>query len=293
MLSYVFNLSGSNDLNSKILEQMANQYADRVVYILDGYDEFDIIKSPYKDIILQIIDGFGNLSRSSVIVTSRPKSALTKNLEINYELIGFNRSNIYLYIDEAVTIVNRRSTLKKLFDGNPVILNLCTIPRVLADTCYLINLDENLQFSGKNRLVTYTTFYQTLITYLWKTFNEIVSNKYSSDELASLKQKTSLLLQRLAFYGILNNQYEFTYADIFHHAKTIFGLSDFSDLDLYIEKILSSHFLSCSSHIDLNQRSYFFSHLTHQEYFAAMYFVCYFAELLTLYHRTKSRVVTA
>ncbi|KAF9380274.1 hypothetical protein BGX21_002411, partial [Mortierella sp. AD011] len=264
--------------------------AKRVLFILDGLDE--IVTSTGEDNWNVLLSDL--LKNEHVVITSRP-SGVDKNIlqgiDLELETIGFSPQNIddYLRIPEVLPQDQIRS-VREFIDRTPVVQGLVNIPVQLDVICFSwgsIPTDEG---------ITVTALYQAMVRKLWckdalrlgksssgKILKEDEIHGLGSYQIDELMEAEIEFLGYLAFKGLEDNhRIEFD--------KTMLN-EVMRDLDQNRARIKKEslpmqliHWLKETSFLhtsdaDLGtdardfQGTWYFLHLTFQEYFAATWLV--------------------
>lgn len=279
----LFDKMGKISLNSKSLMHFlhTNPHQDKVLFLLDGYDELNTKKESAKA-IHELLQN----SAWHMIVTSRPTVTINAEFDSVLETIGFTNENIDEYIKKFFH--NHEEKAKQLMaflKTNPSIYGLAHIPINLELICSVY--EEGM---SEKAFTNMTHLYQAIEHKLWQ---RMIDNMPSSilfkdraddeDRKTDEKDKVSSYLQKLAFEGIKDNHYMLSQQELLKAGEGIYFQRDrnkkrtFDDFKRgYLGKITFSQFLHSPDVEQHKQADFYFLHLTFQEYFAA----CYLSEQL-------------
>ncbi|KAK9434688.1 nacht nucleoside triphosphatase [Metarhizium brunneum] len=260
------------------LSESMTAVANRTLFLLDGVDEIlhDLSSSGDMYAFVQEL-----LDQPNVIITSRPSAAgLSKGVsppDFELETIGFYPDQVNEYIRMNFTDTHKVERVRNFLKQHWLIQGLVRIPIQLDALCYTWN--DRLQTVPD----TMTSMYKLIELKLWK--KDIVhrlglkredNEPLSEDDLQSVGREyvekrvpeEMSLLEGLAFSGLINNMMDFQEK----HVKMIAGQS--SAGFLYSKTCRDVSFLRSSDFsVATSDQTYYFIHLTFQEYFAARYFV--------------------
>ncbi|KAF9092211.1 hypothetical protein BGX27_001868, partial [Mortierella sp. AM989] len=254
----------------------------KVLFVLDGLDEV------MKDTRLQEGSSFDVfirdlLQHKHVVITTRPsgvdKSILPK-LDLELEAVGFSADNVMDYISMAFK-PNPESVnaVYSFIKRTPIVQGLVNIPVQLDAICYSW---DDLPSGGES--VTMTMLYKTMV---WKLFSKDIARLGKSDGLSKLSERQikKLLeseiecLEYLAFAGMMNDhQIEFNDKAIRKIVDELDEHRENAGLQTLpvglVDNLKQMSFLHTAD-ADLvpgkddSKQSWYFLHLTFQEYFAA------------------------
>ncbi|XP_066294781.1 NLR family CARD domain-containing protein 4-like isoform X1 [Branchiostoma lanceolatum] len=223
---------------------------DKVLIILDGYDEFEIEESGE---IYSLLN-YNILQKSTVVVTTRPTHISDAiglmDPDTRVEIVGFSPDNVVSFVrnwfnnnpEQGQALVQRIT---------PTVLytEILSVPFLLVLTCLLWEEDSNIPVSDQ-----VCPLYDQLIDYLVKRYR----TKDTSPQTAKEIEQTLSSLGELAFDGLLKNTLLFSEEDVHKYCKTGHEAPVHLGL-LFMQKNSSK----------LNPANQFsFSHKTMQEYFA-------------------------
>ncbi|KAF9111580.1 hypothetical protein BGX27_004723, partial [Mortierella sp. AM989] len=277
--------SGYSDLKRMGLARTLFTQAEngKVLFILDGLDELQTDDDrALKDFLSQL------LRQQHVVITSRPSGvdkSILPTIDLELETIGFSPQNVKDYLQNVAPDMAKE--VQDFIYRTPIIQGLVNIPVQLDAICYSWgSLPSNINE------ITITELYQVMVCKLWRKdavrLGKTSSGRIISENIIqSLPQhKVSKLMDieveylgYLAFKGLKNGQ-----QIIFDEKALTKAIQDLdenrqknnmSDLPcLLLHDLKQTSFLH-SADADLNtkvrnfQGSWFFLHLTFQEYFAA------------------------
>ncbi|KAI8518158.1 hypothetical protein Bbelb_041750 [Branchiostoma belcheri] len=231
---------------------------DRVLIILDGYDEFDVEDATNNDISSLL--NYKILEHSTVIVTATRISHVTNfNLDTRVEIKGFSPDNITSFVRNwfgniPVYAVDNKEhlgdTLLQRISPTDVYTGILSMPFLLALTCLIWDEESEILLSDQ-----VCPLYDQLIYFLQEKYMDKTKvNRQTAEEI----EQTLLSLEELAFDGLLRNTLVFSEEDVKkyckagHEAPVCFGLLK---MQKNSSKLRPAYQFS-------------FSHKTMQEYFA-------------------------
>ncbi|RAH75006.1 NACHT domain-containing protein, partial [Aspergillus aculeatinus CBS 121060] len=267
-----------NHFISALLGTIYDQTDNQTLLLLDGFDEIVGAKTPSGDLVKSqpMLD---LLNYPNVIITSRPHAAFDKSIQdfdLELETTGFRSEQVEAYVDQIVGCIGKdeRSAkeIKHFINSHWLMKSLLQIPIQLDALCFAWNerlLSQNIR--------TMTSLYQAIEVRLWKK-DMVLMGKLSESEADNIYVRSQVeqamhdhieLIQKLAFTGLYNNIFEFTHRHRITTYATLPGLEGKSD-----NLLNEVSFLRSSHPAENHQRhTYYFLHLTFQEFFAAHYFV--------------------
>ena len=142
---YIKNVAHLENSKISMLEKyMINSQGEKVVLILDGYDELPITKIKSKEFFInKVIDANrGSFMKGMLIVTSRPNVSVCLHEMVDHrvEILGFTEANRMEYIRQALK-ENKEDIkiLQTFLHKNPAINSYCYIPLNMTMLLYLFN----------------------------------------------------------------------------------------------------------------------------------------------------------
>uniref|UniRef100_A0A1X7VQK1 NACHT domain-containing protein n=1 Tax=Amphimedon queenslandica TaxID=400682 RepID=A0A1X7VQK1_AMPQE len=240
-----------------------------ILWILDGFDELPShLKS--NSVLMKLIKG-DNLSKSTVIVTSRPVASdqllhfLHEHDSKRISLRGFDSTKIEEYALQYFNDKDKASKFHSYYSGNIVIESMLYNPLNCFIVCTIFN--DFIATNNKQYPKTMTSLYNHYVRILLK--RHLIDAGFISDLDYDMPQRLMLetdfndpllqsvwknfsFLSKIAYDGVMNQQYIF--------GKELCNVDKMSMMDtianfFVFEKDESSSFL----------------HTTLQEYFAAVY----------------------
>eukprot|EP00058_Branchiostoma_floridae_P010853 XP_002596341.1 hypothetical protein BRAFLDRAFT_76141 [Branchiostoma floridae] len=230
---------------------------EKVLIILDGYDEFEVEESHDIYSIYNLLN-YKILQKSTVIVTTTTTrvSDVTKLMDpdTRVEIVGFSPDNMASFVRSWFSNIakNKEQGDALLQRISPTILytGILSVPFLLVLTCLLWEEDSNIPVSDQ-----VCPLYNQLIDYLVARYKRRGTNTETSNVI----EQTLSSLGELAFDGLLKNTLLFSEEDVHKYCKTGHETPVHLGL-LLMQKKLKSRLKPA------NQFS--FSHKTMQEYFA-------------------------
>lgn len=242
-----------------------NSIPKETLVILDGWDEFDQSSSPCKD----LIQGILNDPNISVIVLTRPHTDLNLNrFDLRLECIGFTTENIPKYIEQTYEDKSQIPHIIKFLKNNPYFHSLSHVPIILDMFCMI----WDQEMSKSENTITLTVLYTKMMSKLWEIYVQklkILQPHISASELIAKKNKVKEFICELAYKAMLNNNVMLSDQLVKETIKSVYKCED-EDTHIYISEILAAGFLHSHS-ISQYSYSYYFPHLTIQEYLAALH----------------------
>ena len=251
--------------------EMERQDGEGVCFIVDGLDEYDC-QDKRSSIVYQLLDK-SYLSKSMVIVTSRPAAAANVNesvLSKRIETFGFSKEQILEYVEnfpfangslESASDCSYSSSLKEYLHSHPSIFNMCFLPVHAAMISFLYKI------KGGNIPATQTKIYEEFIRSMilrHLRHQDVVGIKISSlKELGGETKKNFDALCFLAYSMSTKNVQVISREE----------LSREFSLDVSSDDSWSMGLVTVNSTAQLSgmDKLYTFLHLTFQEFLSAYY----------------------
>jgi phosphopantetheine adenylyltransferase len=220
-----------------------------VLFILNGWDELPISlrkKSIFGDLVSPYLQSSHPLSKSTVIVTSRPIASgdLPQVVSSCVEILGFTAEELYNFFLECLKgNIEAVKTLLERIKENPEVAGSCYLP---LNATILVHLFKNDQ----NRLpTTLYGIFSSLILICIKRHLKLRTPQYkdvpieSLDQLPEFAMKPFLFLCQLAYDGIMEDKVVFTNlsADV-NTLSLLQGVESFIEQD----KAVSHNFIHLS-----------------------------------------------
>lgn len=248
---------------------------DKLLIILDGFDEFRHYKSCDVDVFVtepaeeaEVAEIFGSLllgellPNASVMVTSRPAaiSHIPVGCIDRFVLIaGFSLVEVqefFVRYFQDATIADR---MFSTVSANELMLTLCYIPAFCNIVCCILKDSEAL--CGENPK-TMTDIYVQYLVALLRSHTQARTETCLQDHRSRTNQQLSdvvLKLGRLAFQKLMDHQTLFYSSD-----RDVVALEGCSLVSTFLDKSIAQE-PGCTENV------FSFAHLTIQEFFAALY----------------------
>ncbi|KAG0005216.1 hypothetical protein BGZ79_006136, partial [Entomortierella chlamydospora] len=281
-----------NKEKEKLALSVINLIRDgKVVFALDGLDE--IVKDTQSQDGLIMEEFLKNLLRQEyVVITTRPSgvdNSILPKLDLELEAVGFSSKNVEDYISMAFESDNKTAeSVRDFIRRTTLVQDLVNIPVQLDALCYSW---EDLPSDGQS--MTMTKLYRAMIGKLCS--NDIIRlgkapclshgqiAKVGSRKIREMLESEIECLEYMAFRGMRNDhQIEFDESTIRRTVDDLDGYREEAGLEALpfelFENLKQMSFLHTSdagldSGKDNSRRSWYFLHLTFQEYFAAAWLV--------------------
>ena len=248
--------------DSSLVQQEINRSkGEGVCFILDALDEYSPAEKGDNDLVYSLIRS-ETLQQATVLVTSRmfPKvNELKKVFKRRYEVIGFGKSDIDLFIEKLP--FKLQLDISTVFKANYNVKEMCYLPLHMTMIVYLASVDKERLSVTDTETVLYTDFllltmhqYQKRTGWSAKMTENCLRDSSVTTELCLLLRKISMLARDalLERMDTLNST--------FLSQSQIETLEQISLFGLEIEH---------GRHYDVYYFS--FTHRTFQEYLAAFY----------------------
>ncbi|KAK2760247.1 hypothetical protein FQN54_002314 [Arachnomyces sp. PD_36] len=282
-------------LGSILWNHVCDETDERTLLLLDGLDEISGERHISGVDLTEKLKHL--LNRHHVIVTSRPYAVHLSGLhtfDLELDTMGFHLDQVQAYLTKVVDDKDKTERIWSFIQGHWIIQGLVQIPIQLDALCY--SWDDSL--SSGDAPETMTALYQAIELKLWKKdilhltkptgspATESDLQRMYDSEIKSIMEDEIILLQSLAFAGMCNDIVEFKawhQNEVYKHFKPT-GTSSISNNLARLSFLRTPE--SSARH---ENRSYYFLHLTFQEYFAAQYFVrCWKSRLPLVCLKLKS-----
>ena len=219
------------DLQSSVAKEVIEKEGDRVLFILDGYDEFPLHLRD-EGILIDLLSG-EVLPKSSVVVTSRPSATCDLYMtcrplvQRHVEILGFTDEQVKEY---ASSIFSEPELLEDFLlyvsaSKNPAINSLMYVP---LNAAIIVEIYRSNRKKGSPIPQTMTQLYTQLCLTLFQ--RHVSSTKPDTDivsfsDLSSTDKKHLLKLAQLA-YSKFEQQEVVFYSDSVSKDMVHFGLLD-------------------------------------------------------------------
>ncbi len=244
---------------SKTVEKSLLKYKGKgACFILDGLDEYPI-EFKKNLVISQLLYTENFLPHSMVIVASRPVAtkALRTICKTRMEVVGFSKDQIYSYV-KSYPFVNSSPDMAckmiEYLDQHPNVLHMCYLPVHASMICFLFSQHEGEIPHRETQIYEQFTI-ATLIYHKARIGDklQLKSLKFLSGE----DKSKFILVCKLAFDMIINCQQVVSKSD--------------AEVSLSVDSVLGLLTVERTSKYYGTEDLYTFSHLTFQEFLAALY----------------------
>ena len=251
------------------------KHPNKVLYLLDGWDEFGDHCSHCHKAIQEVLDN----SQQHVIVTSRPFADINSFVDKNLENVGFTDDNIKAYAknffkDKPDNITSFLTFLKQ----NAGVYGLAHVPVNLELLCSVWKTKAT-QLSKKSP-ITLSALYQELVDALWERYN--IRQTALADGDDDTQEQAEECLQKLAFHGMQKSRIVFPHDDVANAMVRIYQSTPRGvNRNFYrnIKPLVAAGWLhSSDSTIHKKRTTYHFLHLTLQEFMVAEYVAAHLDE---------------
>ena len=256
----------------KYFKQKCDQ--GRVLWLLDGYDEF---ASSTSEELNQIFNCIRETQHH--ILTSRPY-AMALPYRMTVEITGFTDDNILRYVDqffnqmkdEFPSTSSQGHHLLKFLQSKPNIWGIAHIPVNLELICSLWSDHDWLE----TKVLTITALYTEIIHWLCRRYltrqKDMTTQTMSKNVIFQQCQKELAFLEAVAFYSLEDNAIIIRPRLLEKAEKQNDCLLVNYPQLLNIGLLKSLNDKPVGSHIE-TEKQHYFVHLSFQEYFAARYLV--------------------
>ena len=252
-----------------VVQQLKRTRGKGVLIIADGWDELSDEKRSKTSFMYNLL--FGRLLPSAcVLLTSRPSaSAPLHNLptvDRLVEVVGFNEENVKQYIEsEFEKCPEKASSLVEQIENNPLIQSVCSVPLNCAIVCNLWHTSDSMLPKTVTELYMQIVL-NVILRNLQKqgSYQDLVSMSF--DSIPMELHDTFWLICRFSYECLLRDQIVFSKEEITSLFPQILNCS---------ESVLTFGLLQCArSLLPVGQGlSFYFVHLTIQEFLAALHLV--------------------
>ncbi|OJJ45910.1 hypothetical protein ASPZODRAFT_2109333 [Penicilliopsis zonata CBS 506.65] len=250
------------------------QTSSKTLFLLDGFDE--IAEDARAEGRLRDLFGLFQ-DRKNVIITSRPyaiSASEFNDLDLELETIGFLPDQVQEYLSQAGSqgeiSMGEVEKIKAFVEENWLLDGLLQIPIQLDALCYTWGNDLLSQDAR-----TMTALYRAIEVKLWR--RDMVKlgrvKQFKADkcfdrmQLKGYTENSMDLIEEIAFNGLYNKIVDFPTAQLQTLYDNLPGRAGESDASLMGLSFLRTVDAS------LSNKTFYFIHLTFQEFFAANYFV--------------------
>ncbi|CAO2643357.1 NACHT, LRR and PYD domains-containing protein 3 [Lemmus lemmus] len=240
----------------------------RILFLMDGFDELqgafdehigevctDWQKAVRGDILLSSLIRKKLLPKASLLITTRPV-ALEKLQHLldhprHVEILGFSEAKRKEYFFKYFSDELQAREAFRLIEENEILFTMCFIPLVCWIVCtglkQQMEAGKSLAQTSKTTTAVYVFFLSSLLQSRGDTEEHLFSSHLQG-------------LCSLAADGIWNQKILFEECDLRKHGLQMTDVSAFLRMNVFQKEV------DC-------ERVYSFSHMTFQEFFAAMYYL--------------------
>ena len=262
-----------SDEDEKLFKQQFD--AKKILWILDGYDEFaQNVPSYLNDLLKKLLE------TPHHILASRPYLN-TLSYNVKMEIIGFTDENIKEYIyqffhqltDESIDASNKCQSLLQFLHLSLSAFGVAHIPVNLELICSIWSNDH----LSSTQNLTITSLYTHIIEWLCRRYLtlktiDVPLNLLRDDEIYDKCQPELTFLQCLAFEAMKEDQINIT-ASLLKKVLNQLNISLQKHPHILNFGVLkSSNKKGTGTSIEL-EKNHYFIHLSFQEYFAAQYVI--------------------
>ncbi|CAF2143415.1 unnamed protein product [Rotaria magnacalcarata] len=253
-----------------VLREILNE-TNNVLWLLDGYDEYNVPVDTELDSIFQKI-----LLKKRQILTSRPNATIPNKYDAQLEIIGFTDENIDGYVENFFTLndAEKSRRLISFIKSTPTIWGICHVPITLEILCTLWIDHETTTF--KSEQMSISVLYTKIVTWILRKFlinreGKAITDKKTDRKVNVECDQIVFVLEKIAFLSMQSSC-------LIINSKILQDISnECSDTpnngDAFREEVLKVGLLvalesktSVKAYAD-----YYFIHLSFQEFLAARY----------------------
>ena len=248
---------------SSTIDEIIVTKGEQVMFIVDGFDEYDIQNHKEDYLIRLIKNKTMSLSKSAIILTSRHRriSEIKRHFNEIVEIIGFNKADI----DTVLFSLDPQlqSKIGSYFENNPNVEEMCYLPLHMTMVIYLASLNEGSLSDIETETEIYTRFLYLTVNHYSERHGLVATSLDDCFEHSETDHTLCLTFRRvceLAFNATIHKKQTFDSNDI---RKTVIQSSTLEDLSLFHVKRVNKEY----GPIDL----YYFSHQTFKDFMSACY----------------------
>ena len=232
-----------------------------VCFVIDGLDEYQP-QNKEKSVIYKLLEK-SYLPHSMIIVSSRPSATPTLKKDVvtkRIEVFGFNKQQIFEYIDNFQFGSSPARKLKEYLASNPNILDICYLPVHAAMICFLFRYDQGCTSCTQTKI--YEQFTRLII-------HRHLTRRNADTELPSLKELHGMPkkyfddLCRLAFNMTTDSKQVISPHELGYKLSPCAGSHGDDEYSLGLVTVYHT------IHLTGRHQNYAFLHLTFQEFLAA------------------------
>ena len=232
-----------------------------VCFVIDGLDEYQP-QNKKKSVIYKLLDKT-SLPRAMIIVSSRPSATPTLKKDVvtkRIEVFGFNKEQIFEYIDNFQFGSSPAHKLKEYLASNPNILDMCYLPVHAAMICFLFRYDQGCTSCTQTNIYKQFTL---LIIHRHLTRCNADTELPSLKELHGIPKKYFDDLCRLAFNMTTDSKQVISTHELGYKLSPCAGSHGDDEYSLGLVTVYHT------IHLTGRHQNYAFLHLTFQEFLAA------------------------
>ncbi|KAM3452344.1 hypothetical protein MY3296_004635 [Beauveria thailandica] len=240
----------------------------KTLFVLDGLDEVSQVleseQSGMKDFIKRLLE------QPNLIVTSRSHVShpALGNVDLRAEVLGFHPDQVVAYLEADPKMCSRIEEFQTWLNERWVLRGLVRTPILLDALCLVWDSPHRKTISD-----TMTGVYIAITRELRSKDIKKLDFDHSANlldaEIKSKFQSVEIILEHLAFSGLISNLDDFTT----DHRNKIAGRFRPPKVISLNETLGRISFMRSSDGPEQSDREYHFMHRTFQEFFAAQYFV--------------------
>ncbi|KAK8148033.1 NACHT, LRR and PYD domains-containing protein 3 [Beauveria asiatica] len=255
----------------ELAEELARDWSTKcgkTLFVLDGLDEVSQVleseQSGMKDFIKRLLE------QPNLIVTSRSHVShpALGNVDLRAEVLGFHPDQVVAYLEADPKMCSRIEEFQTWLNERWVLRGLVRTPILLDALCLVWDSPHRKTISD-----TMTGVYIAITRELRSKDIKKLDFDHSANlldaEIKSKFQSVEIILEHLAFSGLLSSIDDFTT----DHRNKIAGRFRPPKVISLNETLGRISFMRSSDGPEQSDREYHFMHRTFQEFFAAQYFV--------------------
>ncbi|MES2217087.1 MAG: NACHT domain-containing protein [Pseudomonadota bacterium] len=236
--------------NYQDLNHYIKTHANKILILLDGYDELDT-HSLYRS----VIDGILGNTQFHIIITSQPCNLTDKSFDLKLEQIGLINSDIHTLVNAFFPAASdTASDILDFLEKSSQFATLARVPVHLELICYAWPVINKI----------YTTQSQLNLTLLYQAMVD--------KTLSESTQLIILCLERIAFISLLQNQIPIKCELIENIISEVNHLNP-GQIPLKLSDFDTQRLLIVDRAYEQADKQYYFVHKSFHDYFAARFIV--------------------